>query len=155
DWWLWLSGVARDVLRGNRVLNSALPAEAEYANFIATNTSADLPPARRATLLIPPGATWKYLDTGIAPAASWTSNNFNEAGWKTGTAELGYGDGDETTTVGYGGNANNKYITTWFRNSFTVTNLADNFSLVLGIRRDDGAIAYLNGQEIYRMNLPG
>ncbi|MDB6123883.1 MAG: hypothetical protein JWQ71_2876 [Pedosphaera sp.] len=154
DWWLWLTGVARDVLRGTRVLSATVPTEAEYANFMATNDLAGLPPARRATLLIPSGAIWKYLDTGVAPAANWKSNSFNEAGWKTGAAELGYGDGGETTIINYGGNANNKYITAWFRHSFVVTNPADYFSLVLGIVRDDGAAAYLNGQELYRMNLP-
>ena len=38
----------------------------------------------------------------------------------TGTAELGYGDGDEYTVVSFGPDPNNKYITTYFRHAFNV-----------------------------------
>ena len=46
---------------------------------------------------------------------------FNDSTWASGPAELGYGDGDEATTVSYGPSSSNKYITTYFRRTFTVT----------------------------------
>ena len=52
-----------------------------------------------ADALVPAGATWRYLDTGTNPAAAWTQPTFDDAAWKSGAAELGYGDGDEATRI--------------------------------------------------------
>ena len=90
-----------------------------------------------------------------APASTWRDISFDDSTWKSGAAELGYGDGDEQTVVGYGGNANAKFITTWFRRSFDVANPANWLSLSLRARYDDGAAVYLNGVEVLRGNLPG
>jgi hypothetical protein len=106
------------------------------------------------TGLIPLGATWKYLDTGVAPAADWRNVGYVDTAWKSGLAELGYGDGDEKTVVGYGGNASAKFITTWFRRTFTVTDPAAVGTLLLSVKRDDGVIVYLNGTEVFRSNMP-
>src|SRR5258705_1673733 len=103
--------------------------------------------------LVNTGASWKYLDNGSNQGTAWRATNFNDASWATGNAELGYGDGDEATVVSYGSNANNKYITTYFRKSFSVVNPAVYSSLTLGILRDDGAVVYLNGAEVYRTNM--
>lgn len=75
--------------------------------------------------------------------------------WETGPAELGYGDGDEATEVSYGGNATDKHITTYFRQSFDFTGEAGaNVAGLLRLRRDDGAIVYVNGVEVMRSNMP-
>ena len=68
--------------------------------------------------------------------------------------ELGYGDGDEATAVGFGANPNGKFITTWFRRAFTITNPASVMSLTLELVRDDGAVVYLNDAEVFRSNMP-
>ena len=106
------------------------------------------------TTLVARGASWKYLDNGSNQNTSWTAPTFDDAAWATGNAQLGYGYGDETTVVSFGANANNKYITTYFRKSFTVANPADFSNLTLDILRDDGAVVYLNGTEVYRTNMP-
>ena len=72
----------------------------------------------------------------------------------SGDAELGYGDGDEQTVVSYGPDSGNKYITTYFRHEFTVTDAASLGGLTLRIQRDDGAVVYLNGHEV-RFNMLG
>ncbi len=106
------------------------------------------------TTLVARGANWKYLDNGSNQGAGWTAPAFDDSAWAAGNAQLGYGDGDEITTVSYGADINNKYITTYFRKSFTVANPADFNNLMLDILRDDGAVVYLNGAEIYRNNMP-
>ena len=106
------------------------------------------------TTLVARGASWKYLDNGSNQNTSWTAPTFDDSAWAAGNAQLGYGDGDETTVVSFGANANNKYITTYFRKSFTVANPADFSNLTLDILRDDGAVVYLNGTEVYRTNMP-
>ena len=104
--------------------------------------------------LVPAGAVWRYLDTGTNLGTAWRSNTFNDAGWSNGPAQLGYGDGDEATVVNYGPSSTAKYITTYFRRTFVVTNLAPINPLVLRVLADDGPIVYLNGVEVYRTNLP-
>jgi phosphodiesterase/alkaline phosphatase D-like protein len=104
--------------------------------------------------LVPTGAVWKYLDNGSNQGTAWRAIAVNDSTWKSGLAELGYGDGDEATTVGYGPNASAKYITTYFRHRFSVSNPASFKSLVLRIKRDDGAVVYLNGTEVFRTNMP-
>ena len=106
------------------------------------------------TNLVTRESVWKYLDNGSDQNSGWISPSFDDSGWTSGNAELGYGDGNETTVVSFGANANNKYITTYFRKSFNVGNPADFISLTLNILRDDGAVVYLNGSEVYRTNLP-
>jgi hypothetical protein len=105
------------------------------------------------TYLIAANSSWKYLDNGTNQGAAWRATAFGDAAWATGNAELGYGDGGEATVVSYGTNAAAKYITTYFRKSFTVANPAAYTTLGLDVVRDDGVVAYLNGTEVYRNNM--
>jgi hypothetical protein len=104
--------------------------------------------------LVATGSVWCYRDTGEDLGSAWTTMEFNDAGWSTGPAQLGYGEGDERTVVSYGPNSGAKYITTYFRRTFTVAGLANFTALNLRILRDDGVIVYLNGSEAYRNNMP-
>jgi hypothetical protein len=104
--------------------------------------------------LIASGATWRYIDTGVTPASGWTNTAFNDNAWKSGPAQLGYGDGDEATVVGFGPDATNKFITTWFRRPFTISNPTDIHYLNVRVLRDDGVVVYLNGAEVFRNNMP-
>ncbi len=107
--------------------------------------------------LVPFGSTWRYLDDGSDQGAAWIEPGFNDSGWSSGAAELGYGDGDEATVVGFGGDPDNRHTTTYFRNTFHVTD-PDSFIIVIlgSVIRDDGVAIYVNGQETFRNNLaPG
>jgi len=107
-----------------------------------------------ASVLIPQGAVWKYLDDGSNQGTAWRSTNFNDGAWSSGPAQLGYGDNDEATVVKFGPNSANKFVTTYFRRTFPVTNLAEVTALVLRLLHDDGAVVYLNGDEVFRSNMP-
>ena len=114
-----------------------------------------VPAARAAdTILVPTGATWKYLDNGTDQGTAWRATSFNDSTWPSGLAQLGYGDGDEATTLGFGPDANNKFITTYFRRAFNVTNASLFNGVTLRLMRDDGAVVYLNGVEVWRTNMP-
>ena len=104
--------------------------------------------------LVSAGSAWKYLDNGTNQGTAWKETSFNDAAWKTGNAELGYGDGAEATVVSYGSSSTNKYITTYFRKTFAVTDISTITGLDLSLIRDDGAAVYINGIEVYRNNLP-
>ena len=103
--------------------------------------------------LIHQGSIWKFYDRGIYPGSNWIDMSFNDSSWASGLAEFGYGDGDENTVVSYGPNSNSKYITTYFRTTFNCLNSSLYRGLRLELKRDDGAVVYLNGNEIYRSNM--
>src|SRR5262249_34137691 len=73
--------------------------------------------------------------------------------WPSGFAPLGYGD-PVTTTINFGPDANNKYITYYFRRKFTVVDPSKYRNVLARIRRDDGVVAYINGTEVLRSNMP-
>ncbi len=100
------------------------------------------------------GAIWKYLDNGSNQGTAWRSTAFNHGAWKSGAAQLGYGDNDENTVVSYGNDSSMKYITTYFRYQFNVKDPSRYQNLSLNLLRDDGAVIYLNGVEILRDNMP-
>ncbi|HMR07960.1 MAG TPA: hypothetical protein PKA88_19395 [Polyangiaceae bacterium] len=102
--------------------------------------------------MISPGAVWRYLDTGSAPS-DWNQTQFDDSNWKSGPAELGYGDGDETTVVGFGPNENEKFITTYFRHGFELS-LKQLTAARLNVLRDDGVVVYVNGTQAFIDNLP-
>ncbi len=110
------------------------------------------PPASNGNV-IRSGETWLYFDQGQVPASNWTATDYNDGAWKSGSAPFGYGT-NEATTVNYGPDSNNKYITTYFRKAFNVDNPAQSQSLTLQIVADDGVVAYLNGTPIANPNMP-
>ena len=135
---------------------SAITARA-YDNLAASTTSAivnvTVNPAPPVSL-VAKGSVWKYLDNGTDQGTAWRNPAFDDTAWASGAGQLGYGDGDEVTLVGYGPDPNAKYITTYFRRTVTVSNPAQFTSLLLNLLRDDGAVVYINGTEVFRTNLP-
>ena len=105
------------------------------------------------TTHIASGTAWKYRDNGIDLGQTWRQPSFDDSAWSSGNSQLGYGDGDEATVVSFGGNANNKHITTYFRKTINVAAGAY-VGATLRLKRDDGVIVYLNGTEVVRDNLP-
>ena len=99
------------------------------------------------TTLIANNATWKYLDNGSNQGTNWRINSFVDSSWRSGAAELGFGDSPTTNIIsgktGY-----------YFRKSLTIINPAIYSGFVLKIRRDDGIVVYVNNIEVYRNNLP-
>jgi lysophospholipase L1-like esterase len=111
--------------------------------------------SNQATLvLIPGGAKWKYNDTGTDPGGNWMQPDYDDSGWSNGVARFGYGDPATATTVSFGPDSTNKFVTTWFRTSFVVPWNVVITNLDLRLARTGGAVAWLNGQEIYRTNMP-
>ena len=99
-------------------------------------------------VIVSKGATWSYLDDATDQGTAWQAASFDDSSWSTGPAELGFTEGDEATLIQSGA------TTYYFRHSFSVADLGDIEALTLNLKRDDGAIAYLNGTEIARDGLP-
>ena len=103
--------------------------------------------------LVSSASVWRYFDKGSLPAADWFATNYTDTAWSNAPASLGYGGG-ESNTVSYGPNSSSKYVTTYFRRAFTATNIAEIATLELGLIRDDGALVFLNGTEVFRIGMP-
>jgi hypothetical protein len=106
-------------------------------------------------------SVWKYNQTTIPPAPSWTTLGFVDTGteWQSGAGLIYHEDAAlpwpkntelADTTHPY----NSAKLAYYFRRTFSVTNPASFTSLKLRYLIDDGAVFYLNGQEIYRYNMP-
>lgn len=129
-----------------------------HSNFKLSKSGEDLVLSQAditsTTTFITTESFWKYRDDGAIPDPAWTATNFDDSNWAEGQAELGYGDGDENTVVNYGNDGNQKHITTFFRKTFAVADPNAVGDLIIRLKRDDGAVVYLNGNEVIRSNLP-
>jgi hypothetical protein len=102
----------------------------------------------RAETLVSTGAIWRYFDQNTNLGTAWRDPAYNDSAWPSGPAQFGFGDGDEATMV----NSDPLRVTTYFRHAFISSNIIATLSLRL--LRDDGAVVYLNGVEIFRSNMP-
>ena len=99
---------------------------------------------------------WKYWSNSLLnePASTWITPGFSDAAWPTGTGSSYYYNDAGGTDVGFGADNMNRYRTVYFRKTFNITNPSDYTSFNMNLRRDDGAVVYINGIEVHRVNLP-
>jgi hypothetical protein len=119
--------------------------------YYFARTSFDGPTPPR--VLVPLAASWKFLTNGSDQGAVWQSSGFDDSSWNSGAAQFGFGNGNAQTVVNFGPNANNKFITTYFRNAFVATNVNRIANMTLKLVVDDGALVYLNGSPLQNLNL--
>lgn len=114
---------------------------------LAAKQSSDQNPLALASL-------WKYKDDGSDQNTAWRASGFNDSGWATGSAPLGYGTAGVVTAVSYGGNASAKFPTTYFRKTINIANPSQFFGYKCTLVKDDGVVIYLNGNEVFRDGVP-
>lgn len=125
----------------SRVRDTATPTE----NQIPAGTGATYsPPA----VFVQQKGTWRYQVGSSAPAGGWNSPAFDDASWSMGRAPIGYGE------TGIGSSVPSGTISVYARTGFEVPDPSIVNALRLGIRFDDGFVAFLNGVEIARKNVP-
>lgn len=151
----WASGNALAfVMKGQGVRNahsydgSSAGAPTLTVVFERTNTALAAEP-----FPIAKKSEWKYLDNGTNQGVAYTALAFDDAAWQIGYAKLGYSDAP-ATTLSFGSDANNKYVTTYFRKKFSVADVNTIPYLKLSILADDAAAVYINGNLLLRHNLP-
>ena len=97
------------------------------------------------------GSQWKYLYDGTDQGTAWRALGFDDSLWAAGDGQLGFGDGDETTDIGP---KVDYRFTAYFRHIFNVTDVSNIEDLSINLIYDDGAVIYINGNEIPRVNMP-
>lgn len=101
--------------------------------------------------LIEPGSVWRYSNGKSRVGKKWQSLDFDDSKWKQGKGDLGFGNNPVTTVNA--GSPERRRISTYFRHTFEVEDPTFFRSLHLALKRNDGAVVYLNGKEIHRANL--
>lgn len=111
--------------------------------------------------LVVQDGVWKYLDDGTDLGTAWRESNFDDSAWESGPAGLGFGNRGILTTLNRGPSSA-RNVTFYFRKEFNVTTAQLNslegddpfYQILIGLVRDDGAVIYINGVELYRDNMP-
>ena len=115
--------------------------------------------ARAYSVVLKAGPTtiWKYRDLGALPDFTWRDAAYDDSGWASGKAPLGYGKADITangTAIGWGPNNSNRYLTSYARTTFTLADPTGITGMALKLRGTDGAAVFVNGRLAYNDNLP-
>ncbi|MDE0569074.1 MAG: hypothetical protein OSB44_00230 [Verrucomicrobiales bacterium] len=102
--------------------------------------------------IVPFGSWWAFLDDGTDQGSVWIGIDFDDASWEVGPAQLGYGDNDEVTVVGFVDTdpvteGVQKNATTYFRHLFEVDEPASG-GYLFRVLYDDAVIIYVNGISI-------
>ena len=102
--------------------------------------------------IIQNGDSWSYFDKGYLEDNWFKKQNYED--WKIGISPLGYGDRLIETKINFGSDEENKELIKYFTKKFTINDISRFKGFELKLRRDDGAIIYINGKELYRDNMP-
>ena len=102
--------------------------------------------------LIAIDAAWKYDDSGIDLGTAWRETSFNDSLWPTGDALLF--DTNAALPAAKNTPLASGRSTYYFRTEFVYGGAGAAEELRITPIIDDGAVFYLNGQEILRINMP-
>ncbi len=127
--------------------------------FVAANWSFTLD-AR--TVLVPSNSVWRYLGgltEASVPSSTWRfPGEYSDEDWPAAPAPFFYGDPYTNLAAGITGtllsNMRSNYSCIFLRKEFTVANLSALNSLFINAQSDDGFIAWINGVEVLRYNMP-
>ena len=103
--------------------------------------------------IIKQGDLWLYYDAGYLNP-NWATTTLNIATWKQGTTPIGYGDNKIITEISFGDDKADKHITKYFKKMIILEDPLKYIAFEFKFQRDDGIVLYLNGEEVYRNNMP-
>jgi acid phosphatase type 7 len=101
--------------------------------------------------IVKPRSTWKY-HVGDA-IKNWEKGSFDDGDWPEGITSIGYGDDDDQTDIE--DQMEDKESSIYIRHTFEISPSVALDKVGLGMRFDDGFVAYINGVEVARKNLDG
>ncbi len=113
-------------------------------------------PAIKAETLVPPGSVWRWrpgTNEASAPVTAWRTADFRDLQFASAPAPFWYGDALPGGTQISG--MQNIYGSIFLRRSFVVAQPSDVAALRMGALVDDGFVAWINGTEVLRVNVPG
>jgi hypothetical protein len=115
-----------------------------------------------AGVLVSPDSTWRffkgYSEASTPDATAWRQLGFDDSAWASSQAAFYY-ENQPGSQYAYTGNTVltdmfGNYTCVFLRQTFVVTNVYDVAALQIAALSDDGFIAWINGQEVGRFNMP-
>ena len=106
----------------------------------------------QAALLVPTASIWRWrpgTNEASTPVNLWREIGFNDAEFSAGAAPFWDGDIPSSGTQITGASS------LFLRQTFLVTDITAVGALRLGALADDGFVAWINGTEVKRVNIPG
>ncbi len=101
--------------------------------------------------LIPRASTWSFWKGTAEPPGDWEALGFDDRTWAEGDLPIGYGDGPFGTEIN---DMQDSYATVYLRHHFAVPGGLTITDLAVNADYDDGYMAWINGVEILRVNVP-
>jgi acid phosphatase type 7 len=101
-------------------------------------------------------ASWRYHDGDLDLGTEWRDPDFDDSAWREGNGILGYDTGNRLSMwpePGLQTELQEGLITYYFRKAFDYEGPIENQTLFISQIIDDGAVYYLNGEEIARSAL--
>jgi hypothetical protein len=137
----------RDELVINEIMFHHPELPSEPATFSPTNVS------------VTASNVWKYHAEGVDLGTGWQAPGYNDNAWAAGSAAFFAPAGltlpvPKNSLLPLTNSSGARIITFYFRTQFMFS--GDTNALMLALRPvvDDGAVFYLNGVEVYRLNMP-
>jgi hypothetical protein len=115
-----------------------------------------------AGVLVPQNSTWRFFkgssEASTPDVTTWRQLGFDDSAWPTSQAAFYYENqpGSQTAYTGNTvlGDMFGRYTCIFLRKTFVLTNPSDVRALQVAGLSDDGFIAWINGQEVARFNMP-
>ncbi|WP_141783282.1 fibrinogen-like YCDxxxxGGGW domain-containing protein [Ornithinicoccus hortensis] len=105
--------------------------------------------------LVSAGSEWSVWYESAAPGEGWAGAEFDDSGWESGAAPLGWGSAGIVTNIDPGV-PSERARAAYFRSEFELEDALSVHALELSAVADDGAVVYVNGTEVGRLRLdPG
>jgi hypothetical protein len=111
-----------------------------------------MPAVTTGQTLIALDGRWRYEDSGTDPGAGWVDRTFDDTGWSEGPGLFAFNTSGLSSPVGTVLGADRR--TYYFRVRFPTPGPGPNLSLDVRSLVKDGAVFYLNGVEVLRVNMP-
>lgn len=147
DWRNWTFSFSRGGTPGS-------PAESAEGGVAIDNPEIDLSASLPVVEL---GSDWKYFDQAQDLGTAWRQSDYDDSAWSSAAGLFGF----ETRTLpepgiqtAFNRDAAGGLLTYYLRKEFTFSKNPAGSRITISHVLDDGAVYYLNGQELGRVRLP-
>ena len=126
-----------------RLRESLLPDLLTYASIDAALDSRER--------LVEADAEWSFFRGRSEPPPQWHQPSFDDASWERGSAAFGYGKGQPRTVLE---DMRGNYTSIYLRRTLEIDDPSSRTNFRMEIECDDAFIAWVNGREVARWNMP-
>jgi len=130
------------------VNSQGVPSMAKIVRIGGSAAPPPPPPPPSGEVAISFGATWKYDDRNVDLGTHWMDPGYDDSAWRSGAAQLGYGDGDERTVLQQ---SSPSQPSVYFRKKIFVDGTVE--AATVKLLFDDGFAVWVNGTPVLSRNL--